>query len=361
MRDLQTARYESALRSALSYNRFIRICRDIVDSSSFVRIDKKAVDAYAASLRVPDYVPGWDDYVTPRNKSLWARTDDFIELAASTVINAGYFYRGDDGSTQKWELNGSGSAALMERMAIARARNAIPAVHLKDPAEIDARLSDLFNGASFADRRYAIWAEMATPKVAQGLRDILYRTRKTTRSKEHHFTFDHIRALADLMPQGFGEDPFLKKAALLPILFAGLAHNKIGPNSVTMEKFCAADYRVPQTDHNIGLLRLHDDVISCVESQNLLHESSAMVTDIRASSWVINDMILTTRPDLQAHHLDGEKWFAGRLFDKPMDQLDEKKQKLRAIFEKIGQESGFNEKAFMRKANLSIAVPTMRF
>jgi hypothetical protein len=62
------------------------------------------------------------------------------------------------------------------------------------------------------------------------------------------------------------------------------------------------------------------------------------------------------------HHLDGEKWFVGRLFDKPMDQLDEKKQRLRTLFEKIGQESGFSEKAFMRsKAGLSIAVPTMWF
>lgn len=361
MAALEVRAQERALRRASAYLPFVAVCRDIVESSDHVRLDKKAVESYAASLRVPDYVPGWEEYLTPRNRSLWARTHDFVELAVNTSINAGYLYRAPDGTTAKWEIGGSGDAALSVKMDIVRNMGALPGLHLKSPDEVLEKLSPVFNGIPFADLRLQIWQGWADDGAVAALRDLLYSTRPTTRSKQHHFTFDHLKALAEINPLGFGEDPFLKKAALLPILFAGVAHHKIAPGSVTMEPFCAADYRVPQTDHNIGLLRLSDELVERLEAEALMPQSDPMVTDIRASSWVINDMILRQRPDLQSYHLDGEKWFAGRLFDKPVDALKESHRHARHALEKIGGESGFNEKGFTRKATKPMAVQTMRF
>lgn len=359
--DLVTSSYERALRRATCYSEFMRVCHDIVETSDHVRIDRKAVDTYAASLSVPNFINGWDDYVTPRNKSLWSRSHDFVELAVNTSVNAGYLYRSADGKTAKWELNGSGAAMLVAKMNEVRNMGALPAIHLKTPDEVCARLSDVFNGAPFAQERLAIWGELAQPRVISGLRELLYSTREHTKGKQHHFSFDHIKGLADMCPAGFGEDPFLKKAALLPILYAGLAHNKIAPGSVTMDPVCAADYRLPQTDHNIGLLRLSDDLVDRLDKEELMHQGDRAVMDMRAATWVINDLTLASRPDLQSYYLDGDKWFAGRLFDKPIDALDEKKQKIRKGLESISQNSGFDEPGFNRKASKPMAVYTMRF
>lgn len=361
MTTLQIAAQERALRRAVAYQPFIRECRDIVDASHHVRIDRAAVETYAAALSVPGFIPGWAEYLTPRNRSLWARTHDFIELAINVSINAGYLYHGEDGTTQKWAIDGSGDAALCATMDKVRAMGAIPGLDLKSPDAVVERLSPVFNTVPFAAQRLQIWQGFANEKTVSALRDLLYSTRSTVRSKQHHFTFDHLKALSEINPLGFGEDPFLKKAALLPILFAGVAHNRIAPGSVTMEPFCAADYRVPQTDHNIGLLRLSDELVARLEAEELMQQSDQAVTDIRASSWVINDMILTRRPDLQAYHLDGEKWFAGRLFDRTEAELKESHRSLRRAFERIGRESGFNEPGFLRRATKPMAVSTMRF
>lgn len=361
MVSIDTSVHEQALRQATAYRPFVAVCRDIVKSSNHVRIDKGAVEAYAASLRVPDYIPCWGEYLTPRNKSIWARTHDFIELAINVSINAGYLYRASDGATAKWELDGSGAAALRAKMDVVRNMGALPGLQLKTPDAVVERLSPVFNGVPFADLRLQIWQGFAGKKPVSALRDLLYSTRRTVGAKQHHFTFDHLKALAEINPVGFGEDPFLKKAALLPILFAGVAHNKIMPGSVTMEPFCVADYRVPQTDHNIGLLRMSDELIARLDAGELMHQSDPMVTDIRASSWVINDMILNLRPDIQPYHIDGEKWFAGRLFDRPVELLKDSHRAIRHTLEKIGCESGFSEKGFVRKAKKPMSVQTMRF
>lgn len=212
---------QADLRQATTRKDFVAACAHYFDTGYHVKIDSKAVDAYARSLRVPSFIPGWDDYLSKRNKSLWSRTDDFIELAVSTSINAGYLYKDAEGKTAKWEVNGSGAQALVGKMNDVRAMQALPALHLKTPEAVNARLSDIFNTVPHGAERLLIWAELAQPKVREGLRDILYSTRSNPRSKQHHFGFDHIRALADLCPHGFGDDPFLKKAMLLPMLFAG--------------------------------------------------------------------------------------------------------------------------------------------
>lgn len=355
------AAYEYQLRTTTCLRDFMAVCQDIVDTSEHVRINRKAVDAYAATLRVPDFIPDWKDYLTPRDKRIWSLTADFIELAANTSINAGYLYQDANGRTAKWEVGGSGAAALGARMDAVRNMGALPALDLKSPEAVYESLRPVFGDTPFAERRLSIWAELARPHVAAGLRDLLYSTRPAVRAKQHHFSFDHLRALGVLSPQGFGEDPFLKKAALLPILFAGVAHHKAGPGSVTMDPFCAADYRVPQTDHNIGLVRFSDALVARLNAEEMMAENDRMVMDVRASSWVITAQTLSARPDIQAHHLDGEKWFAGRLFDKAPGDLDPKKLKIRTSLESIGHESGFYARGFMQRATKPMAVASMRF
>ena len=201
--------------------------------------------------------------------------------------------------------------------------------------------------------------------MRENLRDILYSTRSNSRSKQHHFTFDHIRALTELCPLGFGDDPFLKKAMLLPILFAGLAHNRIAAGSVTMDPMVAADYRLPQTQHAIGMLRFSDELVERLNAEELMQQDDEMVMDIRTGTVLVQNMLLT-HPDvmtkgIQSHHLDGDQWFAGQLLDKDPAKLDEKKLAFRASLTAIGESTQWNKLGFRQKATKPMAVATMWF
>lgn len=189
-----------------------------------------------------------------------------------------------------------------------------------------------------------------------------------TENDGYHIDFKNLKQVAKISPDGFAEDPFLKKAALLPIMFAGYA----GAEGVDVEldTIIPADYRVPQTWHNIGILRLSDEFVKQVEEGRLFDENDAMVTELRAATVLAGEEIVSrAKPRLladenflyQIHHVDGEAWFAGRLFDKAPEELDDKKRAIRDSFEKIGQESGFSEPGFMKRTQKPMNVSTMRF
>jgi hypothetical protein len=352
--------FEDQLRAAPTKEAFLATCRSL--ETPDVMIDREALSLYAANLYKPKVIGDWKDYLTPDNKNLLI---DFVELAVSTVQQGGYLYTGQDGTIQKWEIDGSGAKALLSKMDEVRNAKALPYIDLQDAIAVRATLRDTFNGTPYGRERLELWAELGRAAYPDTLKEIFADSVSAAsaagKNTRYHFDFNSLKKLAEYFPKGLGEDPFMKKAALLPILFAGVAHNKQAPDSVSLDIIAPADYRAPQTLHNIGILRYSDRLVEALESKALLDEGDSFVTQIRAQNVIAVEEILSARPDLQMHHIDGELWFAGRLFDVPTESLDEKKQKMKSGLEKPRTQSSFAQPGFGRTTGQPMNVATLRF
>jgi hypothetical protein len=369
-----------ALRRAANKNSFVRACEEIVRNAKHVKIDDKALTAYADSLRKPSFIPDWHDYlsdrIVDRGNGQYIQDKDtrmraaLFELAQNCSINGGYTYKGADGKTEKWQKDGSGAAALLHSLKTLWAHAAVPGVTQHDPDVANAVMKKLLQDVpeqAFRDERISLLAAFAE-RSAVGYINYGYGLAK--RSPDH-FVFDYrtTMTLGESNVLAFHEDPFRKKILLLPVLFASYAQSE--GVTVELDLPIPSDYRVPQTLHNIGVLRLSKVLAREINSGKLFTQDEAAVTELRAASVVAVDRILERararlaqeHPGfrLEINHLDADMWFAGRLFDKPADALDEKKQRIRTELESFGKKSGFREPGFKARADQAINVHTLRF
>jgi len=366
----------SALKKAQTKEDFFKACREIVDNADHVRIDNDVIVAYADSIRKPDFIPNWHDYlseqVTQPNSPDYIKDKGtrlkraMIEFAINCSINSGYTYEGEDGKTLKWEINGSGAAALRAKLDEMWDKNSVPGISYFG-SDIEITLQQIFADVpAFSKERVAILSEFtnaAWDKVSDAME------RAKTGEDHYIFNFEDLPLLGKLSPLGFMEDPFRKKVSLLSILFASYASGE--GVSTELDIPVPADYRVPQTMHNIGMIHLSDDCVDGIENGRLFEENAQEVTEMRAATVIIAEQLLQMARKrlekeesgfrLEMNHLDGEFWFAGRLFDKPMEDLDEKKQKIRKAYEAFGKKSKFSEPGFMQCTGKAINVSTMRF
>ena len=369
-----------ALRGAATYDAFLRACETIVKNARHVRIDDAALDAYADSVRKPAFIPAWEDYLSDRiidrGNGQYIKDKDarlkaaLFELAQNCSVNAGYTYAGDDGVTRKWERGGSGAAALQDTLKKLWAHAAVPGVTQTDADIASAVMRPLLADVpekAFREERISILSAFADAHSAGYLDYALNRARQPDGSLR--FDYRTTLFLGESNPRGFQEDPFRKKLMLLPVMFASYAHSE--GVAVELDIPVPADYRVPQTLHNIGVLRLSPHLVGGIEKGKLFGEDHDAVTELRAASVIAVERILqrartrlaTAHPGfrLEVNHLDADLWFAGRLFDKAAHELDEKKQKIRNGLEAIGQGSGFNKPGFTARTDRAINVYTMRF
>lgn len=354
MKDIKS--FEGLLRAAATKEAFLATCRSF--ETPDVMIDYGALASFAAAVNKPKFISGWDEYRTPGNDL----PTDFVELAVSTVQQGGYLYADARGRVRKWEIGGSGAKALLSKMDEARNAQSLPAIHINTQAEAEKSLRTIFNGTPYSHQRTKIWQELAATGKAEKLKEILQQSQ--TADGGYRFEFSTLKSLANVLPQGLGEDPFLKKVALLTILFAGVAHHKLAPNSVKLDVIVPADYRVPQTGHNAGLLRFSDRLVATLDSGALLSQSDFFVTQIRSKTVEMFADLLECVPadkDIRLEDMDGEFWFAGRLFDSDPAALDEKKAAMRKAFELHGHASGFNVRGFRKKASQPMNVESLRF
>ncbi len=309
---------------------------------SGIKIDKESLENYARQIVLPKFIPDWKDYLHPESCNLDI-SEAFFDLAVNASQNAGYYYE-RDGVMQKWEKEGSGAAALVELHQEFYAQGIMP--RLTFYADLQALEKEVFvRDLPFAEIRTKIYQEFANVCKAKSL-ETEFNTQCKAKDKDaYHFSFESIVRIAQIFSNGFGEDPFLKKAFLLPILFAGYAHAK--GIEVTMDTCAPADYRLPQTLNNIGILRLSDDLIDRIEAKTLTPED---VDAIRAATVVAVNVIRELRPDLQMHHIDGELWFAGR-----------KNNSLDQFWNTIGAQSNFKQDGFTNRTYEPMQFKTMRF
>jgi hypothetical protein len=365
------------LKQASCKKDFVKACESIVKDADYVKIDHKALESFANAIRKPAFVPNWHDYlsdsVTKKASPKYIKDKEFrlkrafFELALSCSVNAGYTSKGIDGKTTKWEKDGSGAAALMKSFDYMWKRNIVPGIHLHDPFVAVSESQLAFSAdPAFSEKR----AEILSSFTGSRPQDVLFHSLDVAKNSDDSYKvdFDQFSYIGFSNYEGFAEDPFWKKAALLQIMFAGFAESE--GVDVELDTIIPADYRIPQTWHNAGVLRFSDHLVQKIESDYLFGEDDQEVTEVRAASVVVAERILKlVKPRLkkeegfnyQINHLDADLWFAGRLFDKKPNELDPKKQKIRAAYEAIGKNSGFCQLGFNKKTSRAMNVFTMRF
>jgi len=346
--------FERDLRQATSKKDFLDACAAL--PSPDVRIDPDSLSRFIEALPQPAAPYSWDPYLST-GKGL---QHDFIELAISTVQQGGYLYEDNAGLVRMWQADGSEVKALLNVMDRVRNMGALPALHLRDRAVARKTLRYVFDKAPFARERMTLWTEMAGPDIAAKLITVLDQCFNPAKG-QWHFGFGDIKTLAKILPKGLGEDPFLKKASLLPILFAGVAHHKYAPDCVTLDIISPADWRNPQTFHGAGVLRYSDEAVRILNSNILLPERHPLVAQIRAKTHLVMEEILQRQRAMQMQHLDGYVWMTGRLFDVPLDNLAGKDRDARCQVESIRAASDFDIPGFCRVAHRPMNVKTMRF
>ena len=293
-----------------THHAFIENCADILARQSDVVINDHALEVFAQTLKASSFVPDWKEYIST------AANDDaqydfkraFYEMAMIVANQGGFIYEDADGVSQKWQVNGSGAKAMVEKMAAIRDAGALPFYDLK-PEAVEAAIRPLLAGVPFADERIAIFKSFADPARHQAVMDLL-----DTAFDGEKYTFDMAFAekLAQVMPEGFGNDPFFKKSILTTLMASANGHHHNIKTDVS-DMTIAADYILPQVlnaDH-IGILSFSPALTEKLQRRDMFRENANEVMALRAAAVVACEK-LSEISGLSAQDIDGALWLAGR-------------------------------------------------
>jgi hypothetical protein len=290
---------------------FIQNCEDIVRNQNDVTIDHDALARFAGTLKKSNFVPDWKEYISAEAHQFenYDIGRAFYELAIIVANQGGFIYEDADGQMKKWNVNGSGARAMVEKMAEIRGAGALPFYQVA-PEDVDAKIGPLLAGVPFAEKRLEIFKEFADPaRQAEAMR--LLQGCKTA-DGTYAFDMDMAGALTHLFPAGFGDDPMMKKAILTLLMVSGNAHHH-GISCDVSDLTVAADYVLPQVlnaDH-IGVLKFSEPLTKKLELKEAFNESAAEVSALRAAAIVVSEK-LSELTGLSAQDVDGNLWMAGR-------------------------------------------------
>ena len=291
---------------------FVENCVDIVKNQNDVMIDEKAIQTYAATLKKSHFVPDWKDYISSEANSFenYDLGRAFYELAMVVANQGGFIYEDEFGRMQKWNLNGSGAKAMVDKMAEIRAAGVLPFYQLKSENDVDEKISPLLAGVPFAEKRLEIFKEFCVPSRHAEVMRVLHESKNPDGS--YTLDMDMAGALTHIFPAGFGDDPFMKKAVLVLLMLAGNAHHH-GISCDVSDLTVAADYILPQVlnaDH-IGILKFSGSLTKKLELREAFNENASEVAALRAAAIVVSEK-LSELSGLSAQDVDSNLWLAGR-------------------------------------------------
>lgn len=289
---------------------FLENCEDIVRRQSDVTIDDAALKAFAKTIQAANFVPDWKEYISDAANS--AENYDFkrafYEFAMITAQQGGFIYEDAEGQAQKWQKNGSGAKAMVEKFAEIRVAGALPFYDI-GAEDIDRRLRPLLSEVPFTEQRLSILKEFAAPATHDKVMQLLDSVYDGAQYKLDMFFLDK---LAQILPQGLGDDPFMKKNMLTALMAAANAHHH-GVKVDTSDLLPAADYILPQVlnaDH-IGILKFSEGLTEKLEKRQGLDENAKEVEALRAATIVVCHRLME-ESQLSAQAVDGTLWLAGR-------------------------------------------------
>lgn len=297
-------------KTSRTHQEFIENCQDILAKQSHVSINETALESLAQSLKASNFIPDWKEYISEEANSAdnYDFKRAFYELATITAQNGGYIYEDAAGAMQKWQKDGSGAKAMVEKMAEIRAAGALPFYDISE-ASVELKIAPLLKGVPFAEKRLKIFKEFAAEENHRKVEELL---EGAFDGKAYKLDMNFVAKLAAIMPEGFGDDTFLKKAILTSLMAAANAHHH-GVRVDISDLTIAADYILPQVLNadSVGVLSFSPALKDTLEKRQSLPEDSSEVTALRAAAVVVCEK-LSKLSGLSAQDIDGHLWLAGR-------------------------------------------------
>ena len=321
----------------LSVSQVSTYAQQLLINNPHVRINEAAYQTATEHMRgnVGGFKPNrWTGYVGEHADYdyafNYART--FFEFALNSAQQAGFIYE-QDGRAMKWEKNGSGGTAMTEALKAMRDEMGVLG---KDfyisrtsdnyQALKDKILGTFFKDIPFKEKRFALLEEFGRHDAYGLLNFAIIRGLRGKGFETQGYDFDantfRINAtmaaeIGKVFPKSFQEDPFRKKLILTCILAASniqARHNQ-HPEcfpSITLEGMsAAADYRLPQTLMQLGMIQASPALTSKLENKELMDENSDEVIALRAACVVVTDRLVKDL-GIPLYQLDYLLWKAPR-------------------------------------------------
>ncbi len=317
----------SNLQKAKTTGDLLETCRKAVLEPN-VHVAVRLDNIYSLISLAKKFEPcGFEWYLSDKNLS---REQVFSEYAFNTALNGGYFeIDAETGTIRQWEKDGSGSAALLDWQKQLDAGGLLPVRDFASGREME-KIRDRFAGLPHAETRYRICEIFADPATRERLRLLLDDTRIPGADDEYAFRLEHADFLAHICPEGFGGDPFRKKAILTFLMMAGYLLNR--GCKVYYDLPIPSDYQLPRIFEWKRVIAIspsftkalrRDDALIDVASEQVTYFRAAAVVAAQEiaeqacvpSFLVDNALFLTYRKDaaFQGHSLPpmrcGSLWF----------------------------------------------------
>ncbi len=284
-------------------NRHVTIDLDRVNEISKTLEPQDPAKAYDFA---DDMTPEAADRTRPINPELV-----FFALALNISNQGGYIYECPNGKPAVWQKDGIDVNAFNDLFRELSEKDLLPGLpesRIKNPDDVEtlmkpALVQENREPVPFLRDRLQVFKEFASPGAWEKLAKILNSTRKEDGS--YHFDFKSIHDIAKTFPVSFGRDVFLKKAALLPMLFASNANTR--GEKVSIDGIVAADFWLPWTDHNTGMTKLSDEIVESLEKQEIMRPDDLRVQQMRAATIVISDL-MAQLSGKQINEIDALKW-----------------------------------------------------
>ena len=308
---------------------FIALCerglREI-EPAGTVRIDEVAIAAYAPRIApATGTAYGWNDYISPQANAApldMARVTH--EFAAITGQQGGFFRPLGPDVVRKWELNGSGAAALVAHMQDMRLNIGTPGYNGMSTQRARRELETAFHGKPFGKwRTDAMMEFMPANRLARTqefLADI------TDVNGTLHFNLRAARKLGELFPLSYAGDPFAKKANLLLFMLAAHLDSRQAQEAVPSYKLgtiAAIDYRLPQalSAQGVGILKFHARLAERLTRGDVMQIDDPDVVKIRMAAAIATDKLVKVS-GRSLSEVDGALWKEGRTLEKQKKALN---------------------------------------
>src|SRR5262245_16452946 len=116
---------------------FLENCRDICGKSEHVSIDAEKLASVATTFKQAAKPPSWNNYISDdAKKDPLDMTRVFFEMALICAQQGGFIYPDADGKPQKWNVNGSGAQAMLNKMDELRQKSLIAGIDITSPASV---------------------------------------------------------------------------------------------------------------------------------------------------------------------------------------------------------------------------------
>lgn len=299
---------------------FLDDCRRMASRSRHVTVNVLKAAELAKTFNAQSKAPSWAEYISDaaRAEPLDV-TRVFFEMAMICAQQGGFITPDADGQPQKWNINGSGAAAMLQKMKDIRTAGAMPFIDIQDAATLRAALAPHLKDVPFAEERQRMFAEFASAQTYAAL-DCLIKGCYDPQAHRYSFTFQFINEAAALFPESFAADPFRKKIILATLMTSSYVAARAAANPaldggrplfISHDAPVAADYVLPQVLEGLGVLVYADDLRRRIEARKGFAEDDPAVRDLRAAT-VDACAALSVFSGKSAQDIDAQLWLAGR-------------------------------------------------